>query len=226
MNGDDFLVSINLYTALEHLHHLKVKLPIWIDAICINQKNAAEKAVQVAQMRTIYEHAFSVVVWLGEEKHPTTKHAVDILEGQSAHFAGWLAIGQDLLKREWWWRMWVIQEVAVARSVICLCGPYEFTWWDLAYAENKARTDNVPIFHHTEEELLAGNIFLANVGPMSQYRLRFWAKEPLPILELLMNNLRCRASDPKDMIYSLMGFATDVTSVTPSQERRHGLEQP
>lgn len=39
---------------------------IWIDAICINQSDDAEKSVQVAMMADIYAGAKNVIVWLGE----------------------------------------------------------------------------------------------------------------------------------------------------------------
>lgn len=38
---------------------------LWIDAICIDQANAAEKGPQVAMMGSIYESASRVVAWLG-----------------------------------------------------------------------------------------------------------------------------------------------------------------
>lgn len=40
---------------------------LWIDAICINQKDSLEKSSQVALMDVIYSKAETVVVWLGEE---------------------------------------------------------------------------------------------------------------------------------------------------------------
>jgi hypothetical protein len=39
---------------------------LWIDAICINQNNVAEKNIQVQPMVQIYRQASSVLVWLGE----------------------------------------------------------------------------------------------------------------------------------------------------------------
>jgi len=38
---------------------------LWVDAICINQSDDTEKAVQVAEMHHIYQKATSVYVWLG-----------------------------------------------------------------------------------------------------------------------------------------------------------------
>lgn len=39
---------------------------VWADALCIDQSSTFEKNHQVAMMRTIYEKASHVVVWLGD----------------------------------------------------------------------------------------------------------------------------------------------------------------
>ncbi|RYP57705.1 hypothetical protein DL770_010602 [Monosporascus sp. CRB-9-2] len=65
VNGQPFQVGINLNTALVHLEN-KISLPIWIDAICINQRDSEEKNVQVGQMGLIYRSAAEVLIWLGE----------------------------------------------------------------------------------------------------------------------------------------------------------------
>lgn len=41
---------------------------LWIDALCINQKDNSEKNTQLLLMRQIYEKANSTLVWLGTEK--------------------------------------------------------------------------------------------------------------------------------------------------------------
>jgi hypothetical protein len=38
---------------------------MWVDAICLNQEDDQEKNHRVAMMKTIYETAEQVVVWLG-----------------------------------------------------------------------------------------------------------------------------------------------------------------
>src|SRR5580700_5121291 len=40
---------------------------LWVDAICINQENITERNSQVQLMKSIYEKASRVLVWLGEE---------------------------------------------------------------------------------------------------------------------------------------------------------------
>lgn len=77
--GSDTILQItdNLASALQRLSlaDLGYSKPgadgspqyIWIDALCIDQSNVAEKNVQVAQMDKIYEDAAKVVVFLGDE---------------------------------------------------------------------------------------------------------------------------------------------------------------
>ncbi|KAK4658365.1 hypothetical protein QC762_101200 [Podospora pseudocomata] len=43
---------------------------LWVDAICIDQGNIAEKNTQVSLMSTIYSHA-AVLVWLGTGNQST-----------------------------------------------------------------------------------------------------------------------------------------------------------
>ncbi|KAI1181270.1 heterokaryon incompatibility protein-domain-containing protein [Nemania sp. FL0916] len=67
-NGQTVHVSANLHAALRRLRapagHGAVA--IWVDAICINQLDHAERARQVAMMRDIYRGSSEVLIWLGE----------------------------------------------------------------------------------------------------------------------------------------------------------------
>lgn len=65
INDQKAFIGENLYLALLALRHLDEDRLLWVDAICINQKNDKEKGHQVGQMRLIYECAEQVVVWLG-----------------------------------------------------------------------------------------------------------------------------------------------------------------
>lgn len=40
---------------------------LWVDALCINQKDLEERSAQVRQMADIYGKAWRVVVWLGRQ---------------------------------------------------------------------------------------------------------------------------------------------------------------
>src|SRR5277367_3674687 len=63
-NGDGFYLSPTLYRALQCIYRDREPGWLWVDAICINQKDETEKASQVAQMGDVYTYADPVVVWL------------------------------------------------------------------------------------------------------------------------------------------------------------------
>lgn len=60
-------VTRNLEVALRNLRIPRETRQLWVDAICINQKDNDEKGVEVARMGLIYCHAKCVIIWLGIE---------------------------------------------------------------------------------------------------------------------------------------------------------------
>ncbi|KAN0113244.1 HET domain containing protein [Hyaloscypha variabilis] len=67
LDGQPFNVRRNLWQALRSLRTELSARTLWIDAICINQEDFAERNHQVAMMGNIYNFASSVRVWLGEK---------------------------------------------------------------------------------------------------------------------------------------------------------------
>ncbi|KAJ9667194.1 hypothetical protein H2201_002715 [Coniosporium apollinis] len=224
-----FYVTPTLECVLRQIQARKVPT-LWVDAICINQSDDAEKTVQVRLMGRIYHCAYSVIIWLGEEKPPTTGLAIDFLNqhitldyvnishshdlgrtrNNPEYTAAWDAVGQDLMKREWWRRMWVIQETALARRLIIYCGQHTLVWDRLQIATEFARAYDLPIFHRTAAERAGSGAFMDNSNWKSIYRRKMVTGAPMPISEILMNNISCFSKDPRDMIFSLLGLATDV----------------
>lgn len=69
MNGKRFHVTKNLLGFLRRLRAGSAKLDgwVWVDAVCINQSDMAERASQVAMMGSIYAGAEMVIAWVGWE---------------------------------------------------------------------------------------------------------------------------------------------------------------
>jgi hypothetical protein len=61
-------ISENLFDVLFQLAKSGHKAPIWIDAMCINQKDNIERVSQVSLMGEIYSKDVEVLVWLGKDK--------------------------------------------------------------------------------------------------------------------------------------------------------------
>ncbi|KAE8136425.1 heterokaryon incompatibility protein-domain-containing protein [Aspergillus pseudotamarii] len=121
--------------------------PMWIDSISINQKDTAERNEQVAMMSDIYSKAMSVVVWLGvEDEH--TPLALKLLNSNPTSWLALISVREleslvgamkercspkeilealafeKLVARTWWSRTWVIQELALAKRTLIVCGPF------------------------------------------------------------------------------------------------------
>lgn len=61
-----FQVTANLEAALRHIRNPFSEQSLWIDAICIDQRNKQERSLQVQKMGEIYSTASKVLVWLGK----------------------------------------------------------------------------------------------------------------------------------------------------------------
>lgn len=110
----------------------------WVDQICVNQEDISEKNHQVSLMQDIYQTATMVLVWLGVTENATTEAAAvkfiektvridchsynDIPTFSAQH--GFM----NLCKRPYWSRMWVVQEIILAKEVCVLSGRYLFSF--------------------------------------------------------------------------------------------------
>lgn len=66
-NDRRLLVTDNLAKAMRRFRHATEVVSLWIDQLCIDQRNARERSLQVAMMGTIYRSARKVIVWLGDD---------------------------------------------------------------------------------------------------------------------------------------------------------------
>lgn len=63
-------VTENLYAALYELRAQNIS-PIWVDALCINQNDVAERGIQVSRIGLIYSNAQEAIAWVGKESDGT-----------------------------------------------------------------------------------------------------------------------------------------------------------
>ena len=131
----------------------------WIDAICIDQANPIERGHQVSFMDRIFKNAACVFVWLGTAD-PLTETAFSTVSELATCYqllgdsdiipyeenspedyekAGipyisllqWNALAA-IYCRQWFTRAWILQEAALATSVMVFCGVFELQFNDLA----------------------------------------------------------------------------------------------
>ncbi len=72
VNDVETQVTVNLADALQHLRKLGVSR-LWVDALCINQRDKQEKGLQIRNMKQIYSKADMTYAWLGIEETEGTK---------------------------------------------------------------------------------------------------------------------------------------------------------
>lgn len=76
----------NLGTALRRMRRENMSRAIWVDQICINQKDTVERGSQVNLMNTIYRKAAKVLVWLGEDPERQGEKALRFMKSLDAIF--------------------------------------------------------------------------------------------------------------------------------------------
>lgn len=152
-NGHDLPIADNLYHALQFLRLEDRPVLFWIDAICINQNENAEKSEQIRHMYKIYEIATQVVVWLGphydnsEMAMQSIKYLKDADNRETImrrdhgpecvqSLKHVVASLENLFHRQWFERSWIRQEVAAARKVVVRCGDDEIEWSSLKRIAN------------------------------------------------------------------------------------------
>lgn len=154
-NGKCVYVKHNLYRALLQLRKRKPGL-YWIDAICINQSDLSERDQQVQMMDQIYSGASQVTVWLGDCPLVFHQGVANLLEMTKAGLpdiseaaepkelyysrAGKTSVWHLMLcvifivTRKWFRRLWVLQELCLAKHAIFILGDHQLTVDDMSAA--------------------------------------------------------------------------------------------
>ncbi|TVY82093.1 Heterokaryon incompatibility protein 6 OR allele [Lachnellula suecica] len=148
-------VTQNLAEALPYLRYEDRPRIVWIDAICVNQHDLAERSSQVKRMADIYSSASRVVVWLGPESddsalgisccekvssHITVDWNLQTISPRSEKDLNWADKDQNppfleseiialsnLFHRDWFSRLWIWQ-VHLAPNIMVLCGSRSTSW--------------------------------------------------------------------------------------------------
>ncbi|KAK4666343.1 hypothetical protein QC763_404730 [Podospora pseudopauciseta] len=117
------MVTQNLEIALRHLRDTEEWISMWIDAICIDQQNVAERSHQVAFMGEIYRKAAKTYVWVGPfaDDSDEAMEWVDLIGGSiNVDWGDEMMKTTDLLEKT--------KYAPMADASV----PYEFEWpWPL-----------------------------------------------------------------------------------------------
>jgi hypothetical protein len=237
----------NLYWALKRLRHHEVPTWLWVDALCIDQSSATEKSHQIPKMPQIYSSAWNVAIWLGEDGYNgySTKSiksliekilnlktldsllkpalATDDLVHSLSEFCG-------LLRRPWFNRRWVIQEIACAKRLSVRYGDQVESWVNFADAmelmlQNHDRFRQVcaAIQSGGTEESPIHNVNTVGLKALLQLSRGVFQKSSTGEIKAKVMDLESLivaassfvVSEPQDIIFALLYLANDVHSYVP-----------
>lgn len=225
LNGQWFPVTPNLLAALQQLRlsqgkNGESKRKLWIDAICINQSDNIEKSQQVMRMKDIYANASQVLIWLGKPDR-LSGTAFDTLERFAAEdgtrdgSATYRDISNEVeerraaiqlfIERSYFNRMWIIQEVVVAKNATVLCGSFSMTFDILCTAIQRMTGSGFYPFSTATSKLTYLGIWRGHFHEMAAQD----REDNFDVKAFI--DLRDRsATDQRDKIYSLRGIANNA----------------
>ena len=223
--NETLTITQNLAIALPYLRYEDRARTLWIDAVCINQQDLGERSRQVKRMGDIYSLADRVVVWLGPERDnsanvlrllsdlsseikvdfrtvtmtpATSVSAVHFSDkGSSLPYSIDDARSIDaLISRPWFSRLWVWQEIRLARNnPIVICGPDTIHWESFRQAIFclASKTWNDDLWPWKSEN------FLFRLAALAQLSCSGGQSS---MGSMIRRTAACKCSDPRDYIYA------------------------
>ncbi|KAH8680097.1 heterokaryon incompatibility protein-domain-containing protein, partial [Tricladium varicosporioides] len=206
------LITVNLHAALSRLRDHAFERIIWVDAVCINQKNPKERNHQVQLMARIYSNALCVIVWLGEETKDTDRALESIRLAANKEFTerSKLQAILSLLQRPWFQRIWVLQEVAAARHIVIMCGSTQIDGYAFCLGLRSLELSNTTSLEL--QTLPSVTYLIEQAGLRPKYIAMLPGKFSLNIRSLaeLLDMFHTRkATDLHDKVYALLGMSSD-----------------
>lgn len=208
---------------------------LWIDAICINQADAIEKGQQVQLMQEIYGRVEYVVAWIERvsskcdvvpsfinrlnsavtellrAKKPITGEAISEFPGCEYPSPAWRALA-FFLDLPWFRRVWIIQEVVLAKQMGIVYGDEIITWSILGRVITVI--NNIGLHYMLEGSDDTGEFVapegIKNISVMYAFKIIRDSGAPVTIQACLLDSRNFKATDPRDKMFAMLGIATDV----------------
>ncbi|XXH02570.1 hypothetical protein Hte_008947 [Hypoxylon texense] len=232
--GNAYLeVWSNLNIALRTIRSGDRPVTLWVDALCINQNDIAERGAQVQLMTQIYSGAASVHSWLGEATAASVV-GMEILsylledspfdDGAPWHrrLAPEVSEGlRDIIDREYFQRIWIVQEAAVGRRVALQVGGLNISWEAADTRRFLARIKLLeisPLWSTPEFPAVDFRALRELLEQSSTATTKRAGHAVAPTLLDIVHTMRhMHSTDPRDKIFGLMGLAApaDVAGFVP-----------
>ncbi|KAG4436464.1 hypothetical protein IFR05_008049 [Cadophora sp. M221] len=218
-SGATLSVTTNCACAIRNLRYPDRETLVWIDALCINQEDIAERNSQVALMNKIYSHTSRVTVFLGDATEDSDMIMDHLACFQIDHgsfgdeISGELRRAMvNLLSRPWFARVWILQEIFKARAdgAFLVCGDRWVDWSQFRYFEIvQSRRLRESVFQSTSSFRLYPSLPWPFVTELSGYSQLSCRKK---LVWVLMKTRNFGATDPRDKVFALFNLFHDSAS--------------
>jgi hypothetical protein len=238
LNGRDWFVRKNLSRFLRQ--HLQMDRDsqewLWIDAICIDQANLSERTHQVRLMADIYGKASRVVAWLGPAYEQSDDAMRGLLRSQCderiLETVPWILALVGLCSRRYWHRLWVLQELKLAKQKDLMCGSKVISWQHFERFMLRVSGSSDEVSPSTPSSRA---LYIYNSAAMRMIRLT-WTPPGTSLLDLMDMSVHLQCEETRDRVFALCGLATtEAASIDPDYETdipvllntifRHHIEQ-
>lgn len=186
-------VTKNCLSALKSLRKVTEERILWIDAICIAQEDDLEKNHQIPLMPKIYGAAKRVLIYLGDQATFNDSESLfSLLRNRGTADKDAQQRITKFLSLPWFSRIWILQEVAMARQAVIFVGSTTLDWRYLTmWSIIKLGLQPINLAGHLPAALTLSTM----------------DAKPLKDLTSLISMARsCLSSDPRDRIYGLLGL--------------------
>ena len=228
VNGRIVTVTESLHTALRQLRYPDRPRTLWIDYLCINQRDVNERSNEVARMGIIYGNAEDVLIWLG----PATPDSVIGMEipdyfanetrpkscpvWQTYSQATVLRGLQDIFSRPWFQRMWVVQEIGQSHRAVLTCGQHSVEWesTNCLAVRRFVRMIKYAVILPEWTQLGLGEVSMQPLLDMLDFQdanqfSKSWGacnRAAPDLLDLAYNLRHKQCTDPRDKIFGIWGL--------------------
>ncbi|KAK4678298.1 hypothetical protein QC764_306350 [Podospora pseudoanserina] len=185
-----FPITTNCDAALRHVRLPNTERYIWVDTVCINQFDNLERSHQVQLMPMIYATAQRVLVYLGEDKPERSmiSRHLPVFSKVMDWSQKWDDLG-PILQRPYFFRSWIIQEIASAKTALVANGESWRVW---------------PVY----DEKSDASLFLPWI---KEFETRKY-KTSKHLFQLITDCWTSQAYDPRDKVFSLLGVITGAAA--------------
>lgn len=222
----DLRITAPLYAVLKRLRQTDDPVYLWADAICIDQENLQERAHQVRLMGNVYRSAEHVYAWLGDAADDSELAITWLMKMQredklSPESAGpvlpptesevWDAM-HSFFSRDWFRRVWIVQELVLGSKVIMMCGDNRLDWEAIytpaLVCAQEAEKSSAATMKHISRSVTP----VLSLGKLR--RAYHDVQEPRrntqqDLLSLLKDFDHTQATEVRDKLFAFLGLAYD-----------------